>query len=295
MEKVIHFEVLKCEYIDDVYSINGLQNNKYSDVINYTINVCYDINRTYMGKIDNSTHCTEMGDNYVVISNVDQISIIVFDFSKQGGLLVAKATIFILENHIGTIWLYLPELLQSVLDGSYKELITKMLESNYLDLLRNKSTSRISKEVEKHIREHLIPDNFVYSCLIPEVWGEGFVYFISDIQQLNMNNSKDYLLSRDNVGLTQSGKNLLDAYGSEESIYFTYQIPSFKNRPKQESYFKEKKKIKSDKKNNNLYWEVKARKGNVEFCNNISFQLNEADFTLIDGEINKMRSIMRGK
>lgn len=295
MGKVIHFEVVECEYTGDIYSVNGVLNDKYSDIINYTKNVCYEINRTYMGKIDKSVFISEIGDNYAVISKNNQISVLVFNLSKQGGVFLAKATIIILENGIGTIWMYLPEILQMVLDGSYKESVSKMLDINYLDSLRKKSTARISKEVEKHIRERLIPDNFVCSRFIPEVWGEGFVCFINDMRQSSMNNSKEYLLNQDNIGITKEDENILIDYEADEPIYFTYQVPSLKNRPKQESYFAEKKIIKSDRKNNNLYWEVKARKGNKEFCNKISFQLHEVDYKLIDEEINKIRSIMRGE
>ena len=287
MEKSVILEVYNCSFFNSGYTFDKEIEDRYPSLKNYIINVCYEINRMYLSRININNVLEESGSNYAIICDESNIYIIDVGFSVMNGICLAKAKLTVCRGSIGFSWLYLPEILQVVFGESNTTGNLECLDTTLLNELHRKQLSCIDSEVEMFMRTQLIPCNIVCSELDKMIWGEGFTFFIKEnfSRQLEMKSIK---IDQQNIGLSFDDKKYLSSLGEYSPFYFTYQIPNMKNRPKQESYFVEKRKIKRDKNEKKLYWQLKAQKDNSVFCNDLSYQLNEMDFRMIEKEVEDM-------
>lgn len=255
MENAIHFRILNYEMEKDRYHIKGDFDDSFSSLFQYEKNLVHRINRFYFSKLEESSFPKEIEDNFGFIIHETQLLLFNMGITEENGKHYTCINGWVFDaKDIHFIWLNLREIIMIM--KAKKDTLDRCISEEDLYAFRNKkSEDVIPKEISEFLREDFVPKSFVCTNLTGEIWTQiPYVFCSSSIMEPKSNT----VIKREewNADLTEYIREYHDRFEKYGNVNLEYEIPDVKKRPRQEGYFKERKKIKTDIKNRSANWRL---------------------------------------
>lgn len=254
MGRRIPFKILYYGMDNDQYHMRGDFDDTHSALFQYEKNLVHRINRFYFSKLTEVEFWKEIEKNWgVVIHDTHLVLFTLGATSWTGkGYTCIKGLVFE-EKDIHVVWLNLREIIMLMKIGKASD--RYVLEDDLYDLRRKQDEVLIPDEIGRFLRKDFIPQSFAYTNLINEIWSQ-----IPDIFRVEpiVESECSTIISKStwNVELMSYVQEYRDRYEKYGKLALEYEIPDVRKRPRQENYFKEKKKIKTDIKNRSANWRL---------------------------------------
>lgn len=255
MERRIPFKVLYYGMEKDQYHMEGDFDDSFSSLFQYEKNLVHRINRFYFSRLSESEFGQAIGANWGFI--IHESHLVLFDISTTtwNGKNYACIKGWVFESKdIHLVWFNLREivmLMKMKKDASDRF----VLEEDLYDLRRKQYEELVPKEIGEFLRKDFVPKSFVYTNLVKEIWFQiPYIFCVEPVMEskcITMLNKRVW-----NAVLTEYIQEYHDKFEKYGNMNLEYEIPDIKKRPRQESYFKERKKIKTDIKNKSANWRL---------------------------------------
>lgn len=255
MENAIHYKILNYEMEKDRYHIKGDFDDSFSALFQYEKNLVHRINRFYFTKLAELQFSKEIEYNFGFIIHESQLLLFNMGAAEGNGKYYTCINGWVFDaKDIHFVWLNLREIIM-VMKTKKDTLDRCILEEDLYSFRNKKSEDVIPKEMNEFLRGDFIPKSFVCTNLAEEIWTQiPYVFRISSVIEPKSNT----VIKREewNADLTEYIREYNDRFERYGNVNLEYEIPDIRKRPRQEGYFKERKKIKTDIKNRSANWRL---------------------------------------
>lgn len=288
MERRIPFKVLYYGMEKEQYHMKGDFDDSFSSLFQCEKNLVHRINRFYFSKLAESEFGKAIEANWGFIIHEAHLVLFRVGTTAWNGKNYAYIKGWVFEaKDIHLVWINLREIimLMKMKEGLSDGFVS---EGDLYDLRRKQYEDAISKEISEFLRKDFVPKSFVYTNLTGEIWTQiPYVFSVAPVIEPKCSTivrKEDWAAELEEYRHEYHAR--FNKYGS---LNLEYEIPNVKNRPGQESYFKERKKIKKDIKHRLANWRLHTIVHHKHYVRWIEIPMDNVSFGEIEGFFSGMR------
>lgn len=283
MEFDLNYEYLYCVFENNRYRMSAPERVS-DDNSKLLIYYLYELNKATVGVCDKNNY-SKILSNCNVCCICFEKAVVIFKTIgtvKENCIVNEMEGIVFDIDQIKIVWYYLEELIAFIHTDLFYDLedVKTVTQEDLKQIDVRFFDGTIFDSLFREIKECFVPHSFIFSCIDPKI--QGIKYYANNIVNV-MCKSDNKWKNLSNILSIKGIKSISKKIIGE--IY--YELPSMKNRPKQDTYLKERKIIKQQIKENKVFWFAQYMHGHVNKRKALTCLENEnmVEFLLIEKKL----------